>query len=135
MTREIHSMLEIIDDLYTLAYWMTGAEISAHELVSSTYWYTGLNASAHELFITFRACYQDRCRVTSSFCVSDSYSQLTYSSGVSLRQRVIDMKLLVLLYEISGLNHRDISEITGTSLDALACCYPRGKNCFLQPQC
>lgn len=127
MARETKSMLEVMDDLYSLAYWMTGAEKSANELVCGIYMHAGIAASAKELLKTFRACYMERCRIDTAFGVSGSCSQPARRSGVSLRQRFVDMKLSVLLSEICGLNHQDISEITGTSLEAVRSRLSRGR--------
>jgi hypothetical protein len=113
MDRERKTPLEVMNDLYTLAYWMSGSEMSANELVSSTYLNADSDTSTLELFKIFRACYFD------AFGFSDPYRYPEEQQGGSLRQRFADLKLSVLLSEICEFTYRDISEITGMSVETL----------------
>jgi len=100
-------------DLYTLAYWMTGKEMSASELVNSTYLNADSDTSIIDLFRIFRACYFD------TFAYSDPYRYSAEHQAGSLRQRFADLKLSVLLCEICEFTYRDISEITGMPVETL----------------
>lgn len=104
-----------MDDLYTLAYWMTGVEKCACELVNCTYIGAEMNASAIGLFKIFRTCYFAKyIPDNSGFC-----RQSKDRHSCSLSQQRIDMKLSVLLSEICGFTYMDISEITGIPVDTL----------------
>lgn len=113
MNRERKTPLDVMDDLYTLAYWMTGNGMNASELVNCTYLNAEGDGSALELFRMFRACYFE----TSGLSVPEGHP--AEPESVSLRKRFADMKLSVLLSEICGFTYRDIAEITGMSVETL----------------
>jgi len=109
----------MMDDLYSLAYWMTGSEKSANTLVYSTYLNVQSNAPEQEVFKTFRACFFRSIDEHLSVREPESPAKQKEIQGLSLRQRYADIKLSVLLSEISGLKHRDISKIIGKPLDTI----------------
>jgi len=119
MAGETKSLLDVMDDLYTIAYWMTGAEVSANELVNCTYLSTGIDASSTELFKIFRTCYLERYGFDRALGFSESGRQSKVRHPGALRRRFADMKLSVLLSEICGLKHQDISEIIGMPVEIL----------------
>ena len=119
MAREIKTHVDVMDELYTLAYWMTGTEVSADELVRLTYLRADRNTSTTELFKIFRTCYLNRNGAAIAFGFLDPLRQTKEIPGRSLRHRFADMKLSVLLSEICGLKHQDISEIIGMPVETL----------------
>ncbi len=94
-----------MDDIYSLAYWMTGSLSATNELVSRTYRHAAKGSSVKELFRTFRSCYYD--------------SIPPIEAAVAGHNCSADIKLSVLLSEISGLKHREISEIIGEPLGTI----------------
>jgi len=48
--------LDLIDDIYSIAYWMTGSEKASSDLVSSTYLNTDLDVEQTDVLKTFRNC-------------------------------------------------------------------------------
>ncbi len=119
MIKEKRTPMDLMDDIYSLAYWMTGSETSANELVNITYLNVDDKTPEREVFKTFRECYFDSLDEDVPPSSSESPWTPNECAGVSLRQRFADIKLSVLLSEIPGLRHRDISEIIGKPLDTI----------------
>ncbi|MBN1928178.1 MAG: RNA polymerase subunit sigma-24 [Chlorobiaceae bacterium] len=110
--------LDLIDDIYSIAYWMTGSEKASSELVSSTYLNTALNVEETEVLKTFRECYLDAYGQHADLDIHETSS--TPSRLVdSLRKWTADIKLSVLLAEITGLKHAQISEVIGKPVDTI----------------
>ncbi len=57
MIKEKRTPMDLMDDMYSLAYWMTGSETSAAELVNITYLNVTLDTPESEVYKTFRECY------------------------------------------------------------------------------
>jgi DNA-directed RNA polymerase specialized sigma24 family protein len=119
MIKKQRTPMALMDNMYTLAYWMTGSEAAANELVSRTYMSAGSNASERELFKTFRVCYFDYFAHDRVGGISKSSRKPAERLVASLLQRDADIKLSVLLSEISGLKHQMISKIIGKPLDTI----------------
>jgi DNA-directed RNA polymerase specialized sigma24 family protein len=119
MMRKKRALKDMMDNLYSLAYWLTGSEKSANTLVNSTYLNVQGNAPEREVFKTFRACFFRSIDENISVREPESPVMQKDIQGVSLRQRFADIKLSVLLSEIPGLKHRDISKIIGKPLDTI----------------
>ncbi|NTU96535.1 MAG: RNA polymerase subunit sigma-24 [Chlorobiaceae bacterium] len=119
MIRIKRTPIAMMDDIYSLALWMTGSEKSANELVRSTYLKVQRNAPEREVFKTFRECFFRSIDENISGREPESSVTGEDSKVVSLRQRFADIKLSVLLSEIPGLKHRDISKIIGKPLETI----------------
>ncbi|MBL6956016.1 MAG: sigma-70 region 4 domain-containing protein [Chlorobium phaeobacteroides] len=105
--------LDLIDTVYTLAYWMTGSEAATNELFRRTYNAAEIDASETELLKAFRACYLNFFAHDSSRNVPASPYTPRNLPLSSIFKRYADIKLSVLLSEICELNHRDIATIIG----------------------
>jgi len=116
---EKRTAMDLMDDIYSLAYWMTGSETAANELVNRTYLNLDMDTPEREVFKTFRACYLDVFTHDEEFCIPKSSSKPIDRVGVALLRRNADIKLSVLLSAISGLKHRAISKIIGKPLDTI----------------
>jgi DNA-directed RNA polymerase specialized sigma24 family protein len=112
MIKKKRTPMDLIDDIYSLAYWMTGSEASATELVNKIYLHVDIDTPERELFKTFRDCYFERY----GHCVPALASIPVERLMESLLKRDADIKLSVLLSAISGLKHRAISKIIGKPL-------------------
>jgi DNA-directed RNA polymerase specialized sigma24 family protein len=120
MNRIKKTPLDLLDDIYSLAYWMTGSEDDSHELVNLTYLYANTKTREADLLRTFRECYVERFGQNTDFCISDKQPcSAEHNLIESLKQWAADIKLSVLLSEISGLKHRQISEIVGKPVDTV----------------
>ncbi|MGC8774248.1 MAG: RNA polymerase subunit sigma-24 [Chlorobaculum sp.] len=110
--------LDLIDDIYSLAYWMTGNEKASTELVSNTCMNADLQAPETELLKTFRDCYIDAYGQNADLDIHEITEQ---SAGLidSLKQWTADIKLSVLLSELTGLKHAQISDIIGKPVDTI----------------
>lgn len=103
--------LDLLDDIYSIAFWMTGNETNSRELVDCTYLNAGMDTPERELLKTFRSCYIDRFGQKTDFCLSHKPCESFSGLASEIKKRAADIKLSVLLSEISGLRHSDISDI------------------------
>jgi hypothetical protein len=110
--------MDLIDDIYSLAYWMTGSEKASEELVSCTYLNTDIKAADTEILRTFRECYIDAYGQNSDMDIRASDGRV---AGLldSFRQWAADIKLSVLLSELTGLKHGQIAEVIGKPVDTV----------------
>ncbi|MBN1279732.1 MAG: RNA polymerase subunit sigma-24 [Chlorobiaceae bacterium] len=103
--------IELLDNIYSLAYWMTGNEAESRDLVNTTYLNAGIETPEIELLKTFRNCYVDRYGQETEFCISEKSCKSGNGLAKSIARRAADVKLTVLLSELSGLKHADISDV------------------------
>jgi DNA-directed RNA polymerase specialized sigma24 family protein len=111
--------VDILDDIYSLAYWMTGNESDSQELVRLTYLYSGRKKKEKELLTVFRECYVERFGQEAEFCIDEKSCKSLLPVLDTIKQWAADIKLSVLLSEISGLKHREIAAIIGKPLDTV----------------
>ncbi len=111
--------LDLLDDLYSLAYWMTGSEELSQELVYSTYLSADTGTEEGLLLKTFRQCYVARFGQKTDFCKTEKPGCSHPQIMGSLMQWAADIKLSVLLSEISGMKHGQISEIVGKPVETI----------------
>ncbi len=119
MKRIKKTALDLLDDLYSLAYWMTGSEDVSTELVYSTYLSANTKTEERVLLKTFRECYMERFGQKADFCWSQQPCESFVQPLDSMMQWAADIKLSVLLTEISGLKHLQISEIVGKPVETV----------------
>ena len=110
--------LDLIDDIYSLAYWMTGNEKASNELVSTTCLNADLKAPETEVLKTFRECYLDAYGQSADL---DIHETTENNGGLieSLRQWAADIKLSVLLSELTGMRHAQFSDIIGKPVETV----------------
>jgi DNA-directed RNA polymerase specialized sigma24 family protein len=109
---------DFMDDIYNLAYWMTGSETKTKELVNRTYLTLDRNSSETEVFKIFRSCYFDGID-QEAFSIPETAVRNGNNRREPLRKRFADIKLSVLLSEIPGLKPSDISKIIGKPLETI----------------
>ncbi len=119
MKRIKKTALDLLDDLYTLAYWMTGSEDLCQELVYSTYLSAYTGAGEELLLKTFRECYVERFGQKTDFYTDEEPGRSHTQLVDSLMLWAADIKLSVLLSEISGMKHGQISEIVGKPIETV----------------
>lgn len=110
--------LDVIDDIYSLAYWMTGSEKASSDLVSTTCLNADMHAPETEVLKTFRECYLDAYGQHADL---DMHEASCNNGGVieSLKQWAADIKLSVLLSELTGMRHSQISDIIGKPVETV----------------
>jgi hypothetical protein len=110
--------MDLIDDIYSLAYWMTGSEKASEELVSCTYLNTGIDAPESDILRTFRECYIDTYGQATDLDIAEPDGS---ARGMidSFRQWAADIKLSVLMAELTGLKHAEIAEVIGKPLETV----------------
>jgi hypothetical protein len=113
------TMNDVIDDIYSLGFWMTGSEKAADDLLMSTYLGTDTKSTEMELIRKFRTRYLDSIGPHPEGDFTDTFDQSKETLTRSLWQWSEEIKLTVLLSEITRLNHRDICDITGKSLETI----------------
>ncbi|TLU81823.1 MAG: RNA polymerase subunit sigma-24 [Chlorobium sp.] len=111
--------LDLLDDIFSLAWWMTGNEAVSQEIVNKTYLSAKTITRETELLKSFRRCYVEQFGQYSDFCISEKECDREIEPMNSMKQWTADIKLSVLLSEISGLQHHQISEIVGKPLDTI----------------
>jgi hypothetical protein len=119
VNREKRTPMDLMDDIYSLAYWMTGSEASATELVNITYLNVTLDTPESEVYKTFRECYFDTFGHDNASCIPKPSCNPMEKLGMVLLRRDADIQLSVLLSAVSGLKHRAISKIIGKPLDTI----------------
>lgn len=119
MIKEKRTPMDLMDDMYSLAYWMTGSETSAAELVNITYLNVTLDTPESEVYKTFRECYFATFGYEEASCIPKPSCNPMEKMGRVLLRRDADIKLSVLLSAVSGLKHRAISNIIGKPLDTI----------------
>ncbi len=111
--------LDILNDIYSLAYWMTGSEKASNELVNRTYVNADISMPETDILKMFRHCYVDSYGQDAELGMTETGNGTTKSILQKLRERAADVKLSVLLSEISELKHKQISEIMGRPVDTI----------------
>jgi hypothetical protein len=119
MNRIKKTAFDLLDDIYSLALWMTGSEKISQELVRSTYLSAKTGTEEKELLKRFRECYMSRFGQSTDFCTGEKSCKNHLQLMDSMIQWSADIKLSVLLSEISGLKHRQISEIVGKPVETV----------------
>ncbi len=98
---------------------MTGSEDISEELVYTTYISAHNMTGESELLRTFRECYVKRFGQQTDFCSAEKPCRSNLQLVDSMMQWAADIKLSVLLSEISGMKHRQISEIVGKPVETV----------------
>ena len=111
--------LDILDDIYSLGYWMTGNQGVSQELVKKTYLYGAPGMDESRLLRTFRDCYVEEFGQEVDFWFSEKTAKENIQITESMKPWGADIKFSVLLSEISGLTHQQISDILGKPLETI----------------
>ncbi|MEI8033461.1 MAG: RNA polymerase subunit sigma-24 [Chlorobiaceae bacterium] len=119
MNRIKKTPLDLLDDIYNLAWWMTGSENASCELVTKTYLSASTQTRETELIKSFRKSYVDLFGQKAEFSSAEKSRCSDRNLMESLKNRAADIKLSVLLCEISGLSHRQISEVVDKPVETV----------------
>ena len=125
--------LDLMDDIYSLAYWLTGSEFEATELVNNTYLNVANGSSDIEVFKAFRICYSESTAGgDDEFGLPETPCFLEQTLERSLVKQVADVRLTVLLSAIPRLKHQVISRIIGKPLDTIRVWLSEGRKSLAQ---
>ncbi|RNA64750.1 RNA polymerase subunit sigma-24 [Prosthecochloris sp. ZM_2] len=119
MIQKRKTPLELLDDIYSLAYHMTGTEQASRDLVNRTYVTISNHESESEVLKTFRECYLDQYGQDTDLHICDDNASAASTPLETLKRKAADVKLSVLLSEISGLRHAQISEVLGKPVETV----------------
>ncbi|MCE1273780.1 MAG: RNA polymerase subunit sigma-24 [Chlorobiales bacterium] len=120
--------IEFLDQLYSLAFWMTGSLKNTAELVYKTYEQTGAHSSAFGLLKTFRKVYHEHADVDNPHSHSSSASD---TAATMHRKQEVDIKLAVLFVELFGLQHLKISIIMEQPIETIRLWLSAGRKSLL----
>ncbi len=112
-------VLDAIDDVFNVAYWMTGNEATAGMLVSQTYSAVDKHASLVSLYKAFRENYLKAFGQTPVLSVEEAAEIADTDVARAVVALPTDFKMAVLLADIAGLSHRDIASVVGHSVEAV----------------
>jgi len=113
------TQLDILDDIYSLAYWMTGKRDVSQDLVKKTYLYGAPSLDEEVLLRNFRDCYIGEFGQEVDFWFSEKAGSKNIQFTDSLKHSAADIKFSVLLSEISCLSQRQIAEILDKPLETI----------------
>ncbi|MFZ4525300.1 MAG: RNA polymerase subunit sigma-24 [Chlorobium sp.] len=119
MTSTEKTSLDILNDVYSIAWWMTCSEQDSQDLVYKSYLHADTTTKEIELLKAFREHYINQFGQYTDFCISKNICQRHFQLLDSLKHCAADIKFSVLLNEISGLQHRQIAEIIGKPIDTI----------------
>lgn len=119
MATEEREPMELLDELYSLGYWMTGSLKKTNDLVLETYRNVDSDTPEIEVFKTFRDVYYERFGLDGATSQPEASRFPDESLLLLVRQQETDRKLSVLLSAVCGLKHRTISIILGKPLDTV----------------
>ncbi len=112
-------VLDAIDEVYNLAYWMTGNEATAGMLVSQTYSTVDKHASLVSLYKAFRESYLKAFGQTPVMSAEEAAEIADTDVARAVVMLPTDFKMAVLLADIAGLSHHDIAKVVENSVDAV----------------
>jgi hypothetical protein len=119
MTVNRREPLDLVDQMYTIAYWMTGSLKKANNLVYKTYQMVDSETSEVQLFKKFRTVlYAHLCLEVPSLVTHQDFENKESREPESDHQEV-DGRLAVLLAEVCKLRHHSISKILGQPVDKI----------------
>ena len=120
MTKKKKTSREIMDNIYSIAFWMTGDHAVCYNLLKKTYLYAEPGSNEQVMLKTFRYCYvEDFGQEVNSWSSDEASNDNVMPLGDSLEQSAADIKIAVLLSEISGLTHRQIAKVLEQKLETI----------------
>ena len=109
--------VDLLNNIYSVAYWMTENENDSQNLVKKIYSDTKNKSSETELLKTLRTCYISQFGQSANFCISEQPWKTNLQLINALKDWAADIKLSVLIHEITGLQHQQISDIINQPID------------------
>jgi hypothetical protein len=119
MTLNGREPLDLVDHIYTVAYWMTGSLKKTNILVYKTYQMVDAETTEVQLFKTFRTVFQEHfCLEAPSLAAHLDFENEESPESESNHQEM-DGRLAVLLAEVCQLNHHAIARILDKPVDKI----------------
>lgn len=119
--------VELLDQMYTLAFWMTGSLQQTYDLVYKTYERVSSHTSDIGLFRAFKEVYnEDFSRVATP----PPYPSVDPAISI-LRQQDREIRLAVLLVEVCNLHYHEISIIMEQPLETIRLWLSSGRKSLL----
>lgn len=128
MEKKKRTPLQLIDDIYSIGYWITGSQTDAVGLFEKTYLIIDPEAPELEVFKAFRHCLLESYRDMS--CIPQPSCKAMEKLGSSLVKKDAEVKLTVLLSEISGLSTPDIAAVMGLPVQTITIWLSSGRKRF-----
>ncbi|NTW84209.1 MAG: RNA polymerase subunit sigma-24 [Chlorobiaceae bacterium] len=119
MATKKRNPMELLDDIYNIAFLMTGYKDGAYHLVYRTYLKVNYETSEKEVFKALRDSFID-CFINSKIvCIPQTSCKDMGCLGEIIIRQESDVKLTVLLSEISGLKPDAIAKVIGVRSDTI----------------
>lgn len=119
MADEVKAPADLINDIFSLAYWMTGSMKASNDLVYKTFQVIESDSEEIDVYRKFRDCYYEKMNLDHSAGKSHGHFNPLEKVRVVLSQQETDRKLSVLLSEICRLPHKAIAKVIGKPLDTV----------------
>lgn len=121
--------VELLDQMYTMAFWMSGSVKKTFDLVYKTYERVDSHTSDIALFKAFRKVFQEQIAEEAPPAQEEPFS---VRSATTDRSQEADIKLAVLLVEICALHHKEISIIMGHPIETIRLWLSSGRKALLR---
>lgn len=110
---------DLLDQMYTVAYWMTGSLKKTNNLVYKTYQMVDSETSEVQLFKTFRKVFYEHCCLDAPALVPHHDFEHEESPESENGKQEMDGRLAVLLADVCKLKHHAISKILDQPIEKI----------------
>jgi DNA-directed RNA polymerase specialized sigma24 family protein len=121
--------VELLDQMYTMAFWMSGSVKKIFDLVHKTYERIDSHTSDIAMFRAFRNVFKDEIAKEAPPAQPEPSPG---KSTATIRSQEADIKLAVLLVEICALHHKEISIIMGHPIVTIRLWLSSGRKALLK---
>jgi len=119
MQQNSREPLDLLDQMYTVAYWMTGSLKQTNNLIYKTYQLVDSETSEIQLFKTFRKVFYEHSRIDAPSLVSHEVCESEESPEPESQKLEMDGRMAVLLAEVCTLRHQTISSILERPIETI----------------
>jgi hypothetical protein len=111
--------LDLLDQMYTVAYWMTGSLKKTNKLIYKTYQLVDSETSEVQLFKIFRKVFYEHYHVDAPSLVLHEVCESEENHGPENQKLEMDGRMAVLLAEVCTLRHQTISSILERPIETI----------------
>ncbi len=111
--------LDLLDHMYTVAYWMTGSLKKTNYLIYKTYQLVDSETTEIQLFKIFRKVFYEHYRIDAPSLVSHEVCDSEENPESESKKLEMDGRMAVLLAEVCMLRHQAISSILERPLETI----------------
>ena len=119
MQKNSREPLDLLDHMYTVAYWMTGSLKKTNNLIYKTYQLVDSETSEIQLFKTFRKVFYEHYCINSPSLVSHDVCESEENTESERQKLEMDGRMAVLLADVCTLRHQAISSILERPIETI----------------